>query len=173
MSTTSTRAEVNECIVIDIFIPKLSESVTTRFMLYYAAGIQRITIGTHRAESNRSTICPHLTNTAIICTVRHHNNQGLIQIVLCNFWYTKCIIKHGIIITFQTYATGKGCLKLSITDGIDSTNTCFWRNSNSGMYIEIIAISSIRFYAKEVFHLFLHSCHIFTLTDILGIKAIA
>ena len=41
------------------------------------------------------------------------------------------------------------------------------------MHIEIITISRIRFNAEEVFHLFLHCCHVFTFADFFRIKTIA
>lgn len=173
VSAAGAVAEIDEGVVINVLIAQLSESVSACLMLDDAAGIERITVGTLRTESNSRTIFPHLADAAVIGRIRNHDDQGLIQIALVDGWSAQSIIEYFFIICFQSYATGKGGIESVVADGIHGSYARFRRKRNGGINVEVITVSLVRLDTEEILHFLLDIIQIFAAGNILCVKAVA
>ena len=142
-------------------------------MLDDATGIEWITIGTLRTEGNSRTIFPHLADAAVIGRIRNHDDQGLIQIALVDGWSAQSIIEYFVIISLQSYATGKGGVESVVADGVHGSYARFRRKRNGGIDVEVITVSLVRLDTEEILHFLLDILQIFAAGNILCIKAVA
>ena len=159
--------------MINVLIAQLSESVSACLMLDDATGIERITIGALRTEGNSRTIFPHLADAAVIGRIRNYDDQGLIQIALVDGWSAQSIIEYFVIISLQSYATGKGGIESVVADGVHGSYARFRRKRNGGINVEVITVSLVRLNTEEIFHFLLDIIQIFSAGNILCAKAVA
>lgn len=127
MSAAGTRAKIDKGVVIDIFICKFSEAVTACFMLHHAARIERIAVVALRTESDRRTVFPQLTDTTVISAVGYYNYKCLIEVVVVDRRSVKSVVKHRIVITFETDSTGISRVKLVVTNSVNRSNSSLCR----------------------------------------------
>ena len=173
VTTAGTIAEINEGIVINVLIAQLSESVTACLMLDDTTGIERITIGTLRTEGNSRTVFPHLADATVIGRIRNDDDQRLIQIALVHGWSTQSITEYFVIVSLQSYATGKGGVESVVADGIHGSHARFRRKRNGCIDVEVITVSLVRFDTEEILHFLLDILQISAAGNILCVKAIA
>lgn len=173
MRTATATASINESIVIDILVTEFAEPMSASFMLHYSTRIERITISAQRAERYCRAVFPHLADATVVSRVRDNNDHGLVEVV---FVYCRCaqsVVEYRIIVGSKPYSTGECGVETIVTYRVHRANAGLCRERKRCIDIEIIAISSVRLYVKEILNLFFNILEVIATSNVTCIKAIS
>ena len=178
VGATGAGAVVDKCIVIDVFVAQLAESVTTCLVLNHATEIERITVIAHRTVGDSRSVVIHVADASVVLRVGDHDHERFSDVALADGRRFASILQYRIkvaltIASAKTYAALCRGVEAVVDDGIYTAYTRFGRNGNACIDIEIIPIALVGFDIEKMFGSLFHVFEIGSFTDVLGIVAVA
>ena len=117
-------------------------------MVYKSLEIVRRRVGAHRNHCDSGTVTPHIGKAAVVGTVLYHHDQSPADIVVYRRYAgsRKCSGK------VRRYAGIEGVLaaETGLANGVHRSHTAVGRHTEDSIDIEVILVSEVRFYVKEV-----------------------
>ena len=172
MAAAITLARLDKCVVVDVLIAQLSESVTTSLVLNDTTEVVRVCVCRHRTDCDCRAVAPHIADTAVVLGVLHEYYQRLVEIILVYGLSLHRVLVCGLSVRCDVLERILRT-ELRILHGVDCSHTAVCRHSEYGVDVEVLLVGLVRLDCEVVADSLLYALEVLTLGDITSIEAVA